>query len=508
MSLLPFVLVFASSLAVCLLLTPIVRLIALRWGLVDEPDGRRKIHARPIPIAGGVAVLLSVGVVLAGSLFQGGPWMEVVRDHWVRIAGLATAAIVIAVVGIVDDYSGLRGRHKLFWQLVAVLIVIACGVEVRSIRLFGQTFDFDRSFAILFTILWLLGAINSLNLIDGMDGLLGCLGCIICIALAGMAFLNGHYHVTAIAAAMAGALLGFLCFNFPPATIFLGDCGSMLIGLVVGVLAIQSSLKGPATVALTAPAALLIIPILDTSAAIIRRKLTGRSIYTTDRGHLHHVLLRKGLSNRGVLLLVSGLCVVGGVAALFSIYLNSEVWALASALGVVVLLVASRLFGHAEFLLIKERLLAVFFAVRHGHEQGRVHQSSVRLQGSTDWNDLWGQITASAVNLQLRAICLDVNAPALHEGYHARWGRIPVDSETRNFWRADIPLAVGGQIVGRIEFTGQYDGEPVGDKIAMTLKIVEDVEMALAGLTSTSDASTLEGVSTPEIANRESAPVV
>src|SRR5205807_6415533 len=99
-----------------------------------------------------------------------------------------------------------------------------------------------------------------------------------------------HYHVAAIAATMAGALAGFLCFNFPPATIFLGDCGSMLIGLFVGVLAIQSSLKGPATVALTAPAALLIIPILDTSAAIVRRKLTGRSIFTTDRGHLHHVL--------------------------------------------------------------------------------------------------------------------------------------------------------------------------------------------------------------------------
>ena len=320
----PLLAIFGSALALCLLLTPLVRLIALRWGLVDEPDGRRKIHARPIPIAGGVAVLLTAGVVLAATFALGGPWRDAVGDRWLTLAGLAAAACVIAVVGVTDDYVGLRGRHKLVWQLVAVSIVIACGVEVRNIGLFGQTFDLGP-LAIPFTVFWLLGAINSLNLIDGMDGLLGCVGSIICGCLAAMALMNGHFHVAAIAAAMAGSLLGFLCFNFPPATIFLGDCGSMLIGLVVGVLAIESSLKGPATVALASPMALLVIPILDTSAAIVRRKLTGRSIYTTDRGHLHHVLLRRGLSNRGVLLLVGGLSVVASVAAFFSLYLNSEV---------------------------------------------------------------------------------------------------------------------------------------------------------------------------------------
>src|SRR5437773_318504 len=227
-----------------------------------------------------------------------------------------------------------------------------------------------------------------------------------------MATINQQFQVAAIAAAMAGSLLGFLFFNFPPATIFLGDCGSMLIGLVVGVLAIESSLKGAATVALTVPAALLVIPILDTSAAIVRRKLTGRSIYATDRGHLHHVLLRHGLSNRGVLVLVGGLCLVAGVGAFLSLYMNSELYALVSALVVVVVLVATRLFGHAEFLLLKERLLAVVFAVRHGHEHGRVHQSTVRLQGSADWNDLWRHVTDCAEQLCLRAVRLDVNAPA------------------------------------------------------------------------------------------------
>src|SRR5205085_11618611 len=179
------------------------------------------------------------------------------------------------------------------------------------------------------------------------------------------------------AAAVAGALLGFLFFNFPPATIFLGDCGSMLVGLVVGVLAIDASVKGAATVALAGPLALLVIPIFDTSAAIVRRKLTGRSIYTTDRGHLHHVLQRNGMSNRLVLLLVAGLCLLASGGALLTLALNNELFALVSAGAVVGILVISRLFGHAEFLLIKERLLAVAVALRYGHQVGRVHQLEV-----------------------------------------------------------------------------------------------------------------------------------
>ncbi len=507
MALLPLFVVFGAALTACLLVTPLVRVVALRWGLVDEPDGRRKIHARPIPIAGGVAVLLTAGLVLAVTFALPGPWRDAVGDRWLTVAGLAAAAAIIAVVGVADDYCGLRGRHKLFWQLVAVSIVIICGVEVQSIRLFGRDMPLGN-LAIPFTVFWLLGAINSLNLIDGMDGLLGCLGCIICAALAAMAFMNMHFHVAVIATAMAGSLLGFLCFNFPPATIFLGDCGSMLIGLVVGVLAIESSLKGPATVALAAPAALLVIPILDTSAAIVRRKLTGRSIFATDRGHLHHVLLRRGLSNRTVLLLVGGLCIVAGCGAFLSLYFNSEALALMSVLVVVGLLVVTRLFGHAEFLLIKERLLSVFFAVRHGNEQGRVHQSTVRLQGSADLKDVWRHVIACAEELQLQAVCLDVNAPSLHEGYHARWGRVPADAETRSFWRAEIPLAVRGEIVGRLEFAGQHGGNAVGEKITAAARIVEDVEMALAGLTSFAGPSTLEGVPNPDLVGLEKTPAV
>ena len=164
--------VFGAACVLCLLLTPLVRAAALRWGLVDEPDGRRKMHGRPIPVAGGVAVLLTTVVVLAGLALTTDSWGSALGERALKFFGLAVAAGVIAAVGVVDDYRGLRGRHKLLGQLLAVGVVIACGVEVRTLGLFGHDYDLGVM-AIPFTAFWLLGAINSLNLIDGMDGLLG-----------------------------------------------------------------------------------------------------------------------------------------------------------------------------------------------------------------------------------------------------------------------------------------------------------------------------------------------
>jgi UDP-GlcNAc:undecaprenyl-phosphate GlcNAc-1-phosphate transferase len=485
--------VFAAAFAVCLILTPVVRAAALAFGLVDEPDGRRKMHTRPIPVAGGVAVLLATSAVLAVVLALAGPVQATLGDRWLTFTGLAAAAFVIALVGVIDDFRGLRGRYKVAGQLVAIAIVMACDVKIPNISLFGVPIELVW-WAYPLTAFWLFGAINSLNLIDGMDGLLGSVGCIICASIAVMAFLNSQFETAVIAIALAGSLVGFLCFNFPPASIFLGDCGSMLIGLVVGVLAIESSLKGPATVALAVPAALLVIPIFDSSAAILRRWLTGRSIFTTDRGHLHHCLQGRGLSNRTVLLLVGGLSLLASIGALASVWLKTELYAALSIFVVLGVFMMTRLFGHAEFLLLKERLMGVLFAVRHGHQGGRVHQLEVRLQGSADWNDLWKNVTACAEEMRLKAVCLDVNAPAIMEDYHARWGKVVENTENPAIWRLQFPLQAHGQVVGRLEIAGQRHGMPVDEKLASIAKLVADVELAVAGLTRSRQAPRLDPV--------------
>lgn len=474
-------LVVGWSFGVGVLLTPLARWLALRCGLTDGPDGRRKLQQRPVPLAGGLVIFLATTATLAGAFFIPGPLHDRLLEQAPGLIGLLLAGIVICGVGLADDFHSLRGRHKLFGQLAAIGIVMSSGVVVRTVQIFGYGLDLGP-LALPVTALWLLGAINALNLIDGMDGLLGCVGAILCLGMAAMSVISGQAATALVACALLGALLAFLCYNRPPASVFMGDCGSMLVGLVVGVLGIQSSLKAPATVALMAPVALLTVPFFDTFAAIVRRKLTGRSIYSTDRGHIHHCLQRSGMSNQTVLVVISALSAltVGGVLA--SLAFNNELLALMAGLLVINILVIGRLFGYAEIQLVKERLFGLWVSLRQPNGRSQPHQLEVRLQGSTDWSDLWASLTARAAALDLRSICLDVNAPARHEGYHARWGRFESEVETPASWRAEFPLVVAGQSIGRLEVVGDRAASPVADIMWSVLKLAEDVEQSLTSL--------------------------
>lgn len=473
--------ILGCSCGLSLFLTPLAREAARRFGLVDYPDRRRKVHREAIPAAGGIPILLSVCLALGAALVLPSQFRDQLADQGPLLAGLLLAAGLICLVGVGDDLGVLRIRHKLLGQLLAVGIVVGSGLVVRSIQIFGYQIDLGL-LAVPFTMFWLLGAINSLNLIDGMDGLLSSVGLIVCVAIAAMAFLGGQWTATFVAVALAGALLGFLRYNLPPASIFLGDSGSMLIGLVVGVLAIRSSLKGPATVALAAPVVVLTVPILDTMAAIIRRKLTGRSVYSTDRGHLHHCLQRHGFSNQRVLLWVGCLCLLTAAGALASLAFSNELLALVTGLAVTGILIATRLFGYAEFLLVKNRLMATAASLVQPRANGKERRTEVRLQGTIDWRQLWEGLTACAAQLHLKGVRLDVNAPALHEGYHARWDCSNDDGEQVGVWRVELPLTAWEQCVGRLTVIGTADREPVAAKIAALSKWVEQFEQALPSL--------------------------
>lgn len=475
-------LLFGVGLAAGLLLTPAARAAARRVGLVDCPDGRRKVHGMATPVAGGIAVFAAaVLAVVVFAAAAAGPMADAVRQNSRALVGLLGGAAVICVVGVIDDYSRLRARDKVLGQTVAIGVVLLTGEWVEVLSLFGREFELGY-LSIPFTVLFLLGAINSLNLLDGMDGLLGTVGTIIFAAIAVLAVTANHPAEACVAAALAGALIGFLRYNMPPASIFLGDAGSMLIGLTVGVLAIRSSLKGPATAALAAPLALLALPIFDTGAAVLRRKLTGRSIFTTDRGHIHHCLQRTGMSRPTILIIICGLCAVTVVGALGSIAFQNEGLAALSTLVVIGLLVATRLFGYAELLLVvhsgRHLARAVFgSAVRERRLQ-------VRLQGSAGWDEWWDRLAEQANRLNLRSLALDVNAPAHQEGYHARWNRPgPPAGEAPDHWSAVIPLTAWGQAVGQVFVTGGTDAEPAWRKLAVLTGLTDEVEAVLAAST-------------------------
>ncbi|MCA9025734.1 MAG: undecaprenyl/decaprenyl-phosphate alpha-N-acetylglucosaminyl 1-phosphate transferase [Planctomycetaceae bacterium] len=437
------------------LITPIVRMFAFRIGMVDRPDGVRKLHKTPVPLGGGVAICLAFSATFIGLLTFPSYWRGVFLENWNYYVGLLASAACICLVGLLDDSINLRGRQKLLGQIAAIAILISSGLVIRKFTIFEWSVDLGV-LSIPFTAFWMLGAINALNLIDGVDGLATSIGLVFSLALATMAFVTGHQPDAYVALALAGSLAGFLIYNFPPAKMYLGDAGSMLIGLVVGALAIRSSLKGPATVALAAPTAVWAVLIFDVSMAIVRRKLTGRSVYTTDRGHLHHTLLQRGFSGTRIVVWVGMLCAFCGAGALASIVYQNDLLAIGSAFAVISTLVLTRFFGHSECALLVRSLKAFFISVLRLPAGGeRKHEPfSSRLQGNREWDSLWERLTDYAERFDLSMVQLNVNLPALHEEYHAVWKR-KHGAEQDQMWHATLPLVCqDGHAIGRLRLAG------------------------------------------------------
>lgn len=450
------VLTMLGALAASWLLTPLVRTAATRLGVVDCPDGQRKLHSRPIPLGGGVAIFLAGTCTLTAIAWLDPAWPGREADflYW-----LLAAAGVLCVVGLIDDRWRLRGRQKLVGQVIAVGILMGSGLCIDSVQLFAWKLHLG-TFAIPFTMFWLLGAINALNLIDGSDGVATTVGIVLSMALVALAMLTGHVADAIVAAALLGALCGFLRYNFPPASIFLGDTGSMLIGLMLGVLAIRSALKGPATVALAAPTALWAIPLFDVCMAILRRKLTGRSIYATDRSHLHHCLQQRGYSGRKTVFFIAFLCACTSVGAFISVYRQSEVMALISAVTVVATLIATRFFGHGEFRLLLGKTVAFVQSLIPSASRTRPKfaQHATHLQGTRQWEGLWQGLLRYADEGEFSSVRLNVSLPALHEEFHASWER-NADMEPDRRWATTLPLRINGETVGSLELTGLWDDQ-------------------------------------------------
>ena len=238
-------------------------------------------------------------------------------------------------------------------QFLAALLITAAGFSVDFIIVFGCRIELGW-WGVPLTICWLMGCINALNLIDGLDGLASVVG-LSTTSMMGIIALNmGNDHVAAAALALTAALAGFLVFNRPPASIFLGDSGSTLIGLVIGVLGIQGSLKSSATLSITAPVVLMTLPMFDVLMAVVRRKLTGRPLALGDREHIHHCLLERGLGPWQVLGILGALCLTTGAAATAATIFRMDALAWIIAATLIVLMIRLRVFGHREFGLIHQ----------------------------------------------------------------------------------------------------------------------------------------------------------
>jgi UDP-GlcNAc:undecaprenyl-phosphate/decaprenyl-phosphate GlcNAc-1-phosphate transferase len=297
------------SFALSLILTPIFRDIFRSYNVVDQPDGGRKIHKYAIPRVGGMAIACSyVGCFFVVPLLSKNPFEDKLSLVW----NVLPAFGVIFAVGVIDDLFGLKPWQKLIGQVAAAGLAYWAGVRIVDV----VGIHAESWWSLPVTLLWLLTCTNAFNLVDGMDGLAAGVGLFATLTIFLAAILHGNMTLAMATFPLAGCLLGFLCYNFNPATIFLGDSGSLLIGFLLGCFGVIWTQKSATFLGLTAPLMALSVPLLDVGLAILRRALKRQPIFSADRGHIHHRLLDRGLTPKRAVLILYGVCSLVAVLSL------------------------------------------------------------------------------------------------------------------------------------------------------------------------------------------------
>jgi UDP-GlcNAc:undecaprenyl-phosphate GlcNAc-1-phosphate transferase len=348
-------LVAAIALLASSLLTALARRVAMHVGVLDQPDRARKLHRDPTPLMGGIGIYaaLLLTTVVAMQLPASAALLATMPRG--ALPMLLLSGGLFCALGLYDDIRPMRPWRKLGFQFAAALPFAIWGQKVAWIEFLGFDLSLGALIGVAFTALWLVACANTINLIDGLDGLAGTVGLIACVGIAAVADIRMFPGVAAIALIAAGSLTGFLCHNLPPARIFLGDSGSLLIGFLIGALSIESSLKTAAGFAMTVPVILVSIPAFDTGMAILRRRLTGRGIGEGDRGHIHHRLQERGLTRLQTLMVIAGLCGAMTTVTVLCAAYRADTLCVALCAGLLGLLIVGRVFGHYEALLFLKK---------------------------------------------------------------------------------------------------------------------------------------------------------
>ena len=309
-----------------IILIPIILRLSHHFRWYDPPD-KRKIHKGLIPRLGGTGMFLSFAAaillspLLLSAFTGGGAAFPASPRILYPLAGM----FLIHLLGLIDDFYNLKAALKFFLQLLAASIVTAGGYTIRSFSMpYLGTFPLGV-LAYPLTVLWIVGISNAINLIDGMDGLAGGICAFASLSIGIISLIQGEAVPAMLAFGLCGAILAFLCFNLPPAKIFMGDSGSLFLGFTLAVLPLMGISKASAFGTLIVPITLLAIPIIDTAAAIQRRIKNKRSIISPDKEHIHHKLLDIGLSERQILGMIYGCCLYLSIVSISSVILPKEV---------------------------------------------------------------------------------------------------------------------------------------------------------------------------------------
>ncbi len=326
--------------------------VFLRFGvamrILDRP-GTRKVHSIATPRIGGLAVVVAVVAWTVMVLFVDNEVGRALRKLQPHVWVLLGVSVFVSMLGLVDDIRKLRARVKLLGQILAALVVCHFGIRIENIRVSGV---FKLNLGLMswpVTVFWIVAITNAVNMIDGLDGLAAGLSVVACSVLAVFALCTGQVAMAALMIVLLGSLTGFLFFNFNPARIFLGDCGSMFLGFFLATAGVMSAMHAQTLAGMALAVLGLGVPIFDTFFSIVRRILDRRSLFAPDRGHIHHRLIDSGLGHRKAVLVMYGLSIVSGLIGLLMV-VTTGLWRMGVfAGGLGLLLFAFRHFGAIQF---------------------------------------------------------------------------------------------------------------------------------------------------------------
>ncbi len=362
------ILALVVGLIVSFLMTPVVKSFAYKVGAIDVPKDARRMHKVPIPRLGGLAIF--IGFMVSILLFA-----NVRGDR--QMQGILLGAVIIVVLGVVDDITPLPAMFKFIIQIIAALIPAMSGVVVQAVsnpNLFSsQAYWVLGNLSIPITVLWIVAITNSVNLIDGLDGLANGVSAISATTMLVIAILVSESQVAIVMAALVGACVGFMPYNMNPAKMFMGDTGATFLGFILATMSIQGLFKMFAVISFAVPFLILGLPIFDTAFAFIRRIAHGQSPMQADRSHIHHRLIDMGLNQKQA---VATLYVISAILGLSAVVLTTGGEQKAMLLFValcVVAVVAARVVFPKE---IKEELHEEMTELKeHGHHEEEAHSS-------------------------------------------------------------------------------------------------------------------------------------
>ena len=467
--------VYFGTLVLVILLVPIIFRLAKRYSLVDIPCPR-KVHEIPVPRIGGIAFFISTLALVLAMFFLSNTIGQSFRRSHTEIIGLIAGACLMFAVGLFDDLHPVRGYIKLMFIITASLVVCTSGATISSISV-GTSFNFQTGWAAWpLTVFWILMITVCFSLIDGLDGLAAGVAIIVCGTIALIAFWSGQVIMTVIMLALLGSVTGFLIFNFHPAKIFMGDCGSMFLGFMIGGGSIICQMKTSTLIGLAIPFLVLIVPILDTGFVVICRKiLDRRSIFVPDRSHLHHRLLDLGLSQITVVIILYAVTAISADIGVLILTLQGS-WSFALlACGLLLMLFMFVCLQYNRFRKILKALKRNWAIAREVKAEKHIFETAqIKMRESRSFGAWWDTVGEMCKDMHFQSI----------ELWHHQNGRcvknygwnVIEEKSTDHTVKVVLPLGGNGAAKWEIRATNHAEGhlERSGRECMLLARLMEE----------------------------------